>query len=159
MLGEGLFMAVDDLVGVVVEVAEGYEAAALADFVGVGDCVGLGVAVEGWFGLFAEDAVLAPVFEGFGGAGVDVVGLLAGGQELLGLGVAGEVFAEDDADEVVGAGVVVALLHLRGDLVVGLGDDVFHLDASGVVTEGAEGVDASHAVGILLWCADLIVRG
>ena len=83
--------------------------------------------------------------KGLGGAGVDVAGLFAGGEEVLRLGVAGEVFAEDDTDEVVGAGVVVALLHLGGDLVVGLGDDVFHLDAGGVVTEGAEGIDASHA--------------
>ena len=149
MLGEGLFVPVDDFVGVVVEVAEGDEAAALLDLIGVGDGVGLGVAVEGWFGLFAEDVVLAPVFEGLGGAGVDVVGLLAGGEEVLGLGVAGEVFAEDDADEVVGAGVVVALLHLRGDLVVGLGDDVFHMDAGDVVAECAEGVDTGHAVGVL----------
>ena len=36
MLGEGLLVAVDDLVGVVVEVAEGDEAAALADLVGAG---------------------------------------------------------------------------------------------------------------------------
>ncbi len=129
VLGEGLFVAVDDLVGVVVEVAEGDEAAAFADLVGMGDGVGLGVAVEGGLGLFAEDVFFAPGFEGLGGAGVDVVGLLAGGEEVLGFGVAGEVFAEDDADEVVGAGVVVALLHLRGDLVVGLGDDVFHVDA------------------------------
>ncbi len=32
VLGEGLLVAVDDLVGVVVEVAEGDEAAAFADF-------------------------------------------------------------------------------------------------------------------------------
>ena len=76
-----------------------------------------------------------------GGAGVDVVGPLAGGQELLRFGVAGLVFAEYDADQVVGAGLVVAILHGRGDLVVGLGDDVFHLDAGGIVTEGAEGID------------------
>ena len=57
VLGEGLLVAVDDLVGVVVEVAEGDEAAALADLVGAGDGVGLGVAVEGGLGLFGEDAV------------------------------------------------------------------------------------------------------
>ena len=59
----------------------------------------------------------------FGGAGVDVVGFFTGGQEVLRFRVAGFVFAEDDADEVVGAGFVVALLHRGGDLVVGLGDD------------------------------------
>ena len=63
-----------------------------------------------------------------------------------GVGVAGLVLAEDDADEVVGAGLVVALLHGGGDLVVGLGDDILHVDAGGVVTEGVEGVEAGHAV-------------
>ncbi len=47
VLGEGLLVAVDDLVGVVVEVAEGDEAAAFAGFGGAGDGVGLGVAVDG----------------------------------------------------------------------------------------------------------------
>ena len=69
-----------------------------------------------------------------GGAGVDV----------LGFGVVWLVLAEDDTDEVEGALLVVGLLHGRGDLVVGLGDDVFHADAAGVVAEGAEGVDLSH---------------
>ncbi len=57
MLGEGLLVAVDDLVGVVVEVAEGDEAAAFADLVGAGDGVGLGVAVDGGLGLFGEDVL------------------------------------------------------------------------------------------------------
>ena len=80
----------------------------------------------------------------FGGAGVAVVGLLAGGQEVLRLGVAGLVLAEDDADEVVGAALVVALLHVGRDLVVGLGDDVLHADAGGVVAKCAKGIDAGH---------------
>ncbi len=122
VLGEGLLVAVDDLVGVVVEVAEGDEAAALADFVGVGDGVGLGVAVEGGLGFFGEDVLAAPGAQGVGGAGVDVCSLQSGVGR-------GNVLAEDDADEVVGAGLVVALLHGGGDLVVGLGDDVFHVDA------------------------------
>ena len=53
-------MAVDDFVGVVVEMAEGDEAATLADLVGVGNGIGLGVAVEGGLGLFGEDVLLAP---------------------------------------------------------------------------------------------------
>ena len=75
--------------------------------------------------------------------------LFAGGQEILGFGIAGLVFAEDDADEVVGAGLVVALLHGGGDLVVGLGNYSFQVDTGGVVTEGAEGVETGHAVLIL----------
>ena len=72
VLGEGLLVAIDDLVGVVVELAEGDEAAALADFVCAGDGVGLRVDVEGGLGLFFQDAFGAPVVEGRGGAGVDV---------------------------------------------------------------------------------------
>ena len=47
VLGKGLLVAVDDLCGVIVEVAEGDEAAALAGLVGSGNGVGLGVAVDG----------------------------------------------------------------------------------------------------------------
>src|SRR5580658_1753000 len=101
---------------------EGDEAAALAHLGGVGHGVGLRVAVERGLGLLGEDAFAAPVAQVLGGAGVDVVCLLAGGEELLRLGVAGLVLAEDDADQVVGTQLVVALLHLRRDLVVGLGD-------------------------------------
>ncbi len=88
--------------------------------------------------------------EGVGGAGVDV----------LDLGIVLEVLAEDDANQVVGAGLVVAILHGRGDLVVGLGDDVFHVDAGGVVAKGAEGVDTGHAVLVSPKIdMELIVRG
>ena len=134
MLGEGLLVAVDDVVGVVVEMTEGDEAATFSGFFRAWDFVGLGVAVEGGVGLFLEDAFGAPFFEGGGGAGVDVVGV----------GVVGLVLAEDDADEVVGAGGVVAVLHGSRDLVVGLGDDVGHVDESWIVTECAEGVQACH---------------
>ena len=56
VLGEGLFVAVDDLFGVVVEVTEGDEAAAFLRGMRAGDDVGLGVAVEGGLRLLAEDA-------------------------------------------------------------------------------------------------------
>jgi hypothetical protein len=80
VLGEGLLVAVDDLFGVVVEVAEGDEAAALAGFGGAWDGIGLGVAVDGRLGFFGEDVIFAPGVEVLGGAGVDVVGLFAGGR-------------------------------------------------------------------------------
>ena len=83
-------MAVDDFVGVIVEMAESDEAAAFANVIGVGDGVGLGVAVESGLGLFGEDAFFAPGAEGFGGAGVDVLLLRVGG----------EMLTEDDADEI-----------------------------------------------------------
>ena len=148
VLGEGLLVAVDDVVGVVVEVAEGDEAAAGLDLLGAGDGVLLGVAVEGGLGFFAENAFSPPGGERLGGAGVDVV--LRGGRIGLGgegIGVPGLFAAENDADQVVLRAVVVGLLHGGGDLVVGLGDDVFHADLLGIVTQGAEGVDAGHGVG------------
>ena len=114
VLGEGLLVAVDDLVGVVVEVAEGDEAAAFADFGCAGDGVGLGVAVDGGLGLFGEDVVATPLVEGLGGAGVDVVSLFARREEVLWFGVVWLVFAEDDADEVVGAGFVVSAVAWPG---------------------------------------------
>lgn len=132
-------MAVDNLVGVVVEVAEGDEAAPLAGFGCTWNDVGLGVAIDGGHGFFGEDALAAPVVEVLGCAGVDVILVV----------VAGLVFAKNDTDEVVGAGLVVTLLHGGGDLVVGLSDDSLQIDAGGVVTEGAERVKASHAFSVL----------
>ena len=146
VLGEGLLVAVDDFVGVVVEVAQGNEAAAGSYFLRAGDGVGLGVAVEGGLGFLAEDFLAAPGGEGFGGTGVDVLGDLAFWEGGEGVGVGGLFFAQDDADEVVFGAVVVGLLHFRGDFVVGLGDDVFHADFVGVVAEGFEGVNAGHEV-------------
>ena len=74
-----------------------------SEFSGDRHLISLRIAVEGEFAFLGEDALGAPGFEVLGGAGVTVVGLFAGGQELLRLGVAGFVLAEDDADEVVGA--------------------------------------------------------
>ena len=135
VLGEGLFVAVDDVVGVVRELAECDEAAALADLVRAGDLVGLGVAVERRRGLGLQDAFFAPLCERGGGAGVDVGACFC---------IFGELLAEDDSDQVVRAERVVALLHRRRDLVVGLGDDVGHIDACGVITKCAERIETSH---------------
>ncbi len=140
VLGEGLLVAVDDLVGVVVEVAEGDEAAALADLVGVRGRCRSGSSRRGRARTLRRGC--APCASRGGTR-------RRGCRRCSDRSVAGLVFAEDDADEVVGAGFVVALLHGRGDLVVGLGDDVLHVDAGGVVTEGAEGVEAGHAVLLL----------
>ena len=143
MFWECLLVTVDYLLGVVVEVSESDESAALAGLSGVGNGIGLGVAVEGWFGLFGEDAIFAPCVEVLGCAGVDVMGV-RNVKSIVGL-----VFSEDDSDEVVRAGFVVPLLHGRRDLVVGLGDDIFHVDAVCVVTECAERVDTGHAGQVL----------
>src|SRR5438270_5258887 len=51
--------------------------------------------------------------------------------DVLRVGVAGQLAAKDDADEVVGARRIVGVLHFGGNLVVGLGDDVLQVDAIG----------------------------
>ncbi len=54
--------------------------------------------------------------------------------------------AQDDADQVVQAALVVSLLHRRGNLVVGLGDDVFYAHHAWVVPQCAEGINSGHAL-------------
>ena len=51
---------------------------------------------------------------------------------------------EDNSDEVIWAGRVVALLHGRGDLVVGLGDHLRGGDPLQVVAKRAKGKYVSH---------------
>jgi hypothetical protein len=74
-----------------------------------------------------------------GGAGVDAFAAL--GIEEFGQ-------AEDDANQVVGAALVVGLLHGRGDFVVGLGDHVFKPDCGGIVAPGAKWINAGHEEGL-----------
>src|SRR6185312_5209163 len=119
VLGERLFVAIDDVVGVVVQMAERDESPPLPNLVGSGHGVGLRVAVQRRLRFFAQNALSAPFVQGRCGAGVDVVGV----------GIAGVVLAENDADQVVRTGLVVGVLHGRRNLIVGLRDDVFKIDA------------------------------
>ena len=61
-----------------------------------------------------------------------------------GVGVAGLPFAQNDTNEVVFRPVVVGLLHLRRDLVIRLGNDIFHADLLRVIPQGAERVNTCH---------------
>jgi len=54
-------------------------------------------------------------------------------------------FAKNDANQIVGAGIIVAILHGRRDLVVGLGYDLGEIDPGGVIAQGAERCDISHS--------------
>ena len=152
VLGEGLLVPVDHLVRVLVEMPQRDEPSPFAHLLATsrGACmrhgVGLRVAVERGLGLLGQDPLPAPLAQPLRRARVDVVRLRACGQKLLGLGVVRLMLAQNDAHQVVRTRLVVALLHLGGDLVVGLGDHVLHPDAAGVVAKCAERIDAGHAV-------------
>jgi len=53
-------------------------------------------------------------------------------------------FAQDDSDQVVGAGFVIAILHRRGNFVVGLGHDLLQRYAIGIVTQSSKWGDDCH---------------
>src|ERR1700679_3467210 len=55
--------------------------------------------------------------------------------------------SKNKADQVIGAAVVIRLLHRWRDLVIGLSDDILQADERRVVAQCAERVDASHAGG------------
>ena len=85
--------------------------------------------------ILFQDALRGPVFEVPRGARVNVI---AAGVGLVAL-------AENDAHQVVGAGLQIALPHLRGDFVVRLGYQVLEGAGLGGVAEGLERKDVSHA--------------
>jgi len=136
-------MREDDLLGVVVELAEGDEAAALFEEAGAGDAEALGVGVDAGGFFLGEDAELSPDVELACSAGVDA--FAAFGIEEFGQ-------AEDDSNQVEGAALVVGLLLGGRDFVAGLGDDVFKADCGGIVTPCAKGIEASHlGIGYRVW--------
>jgi hypothetical protein len=70
-----------------------------------------------------------------------------GGSASIGIvygGVVGLAFAENDPDEIVGACSVIAFLHFRRNLVVGLGRYVRKGDVIEVITEGTERFYVGH---------------
>jgi len=53
-------------------------------------------------------------------------------------------FAQDDANQIVGTGIIVPALHFRRDFVVGLGQNLGQIDPGGVISQSAERFDVSH---------------
>ena len=138
-LGKGLLVAEDDLLGVVVELAEGDKAAPLLDDFGAGDAETLRVGEDAGVFFLDEDALFAPGAEVAGGAGIDA---------LSAFGIEEFREAEDDAHQIEGAALVVGLLHGGRDLVVGLGDDVVQANCGGIVAPGAKWINAGHTEGL-----------
>ncbi len=129
-------MAEDDAVRVVFDPAQGDDAAPLHFSGPAGRREALHIKVERGFGVLQKNALLAPVLKRPGRTGVPV---------LPGM-VAGVLFAKDDAHQVVRAGCVVAILHLRGDLVVGLGDNLWNRYPGRVITKRAKGFYVGHGL-------------
>jgi len=94
----------------------------------------LGVGIEHGVGVLEEDGVLAPLGKHRRGAAIDVLAVIAG-----------FALPQNDAHQVVRTGRVIALLHLRRDLVVRLGDDIRQPHPGGVVAQGGEGEDPGHS--------------
>ena len=122
-LGERLFVAEDDLLGVVVQLAEGDKAAPLLQVSASRNLELLRVGEDAGILLLDQNALLTPGAEIARGSGVDA---------FAPLGVKEFRQAQNDADQIVRAALVVGLLHGGRDFVVGLGDHVTQLyDAKG----------------------------
>ena len=103
-LGERLLVAEDHLVGIFMKAAEGDEAAAFFDLVGSGDAEALGVGEDAGIAFLDENGLFAPCLEIAAGAGVDA---------LASLGIKKFGQSQNNADQVVGAALVISLLHGR----------------------------------------------
>ena len=135
---------------VVFDPAQRDDAAPLQFSGSAGHCKALHIKVERGLGILQKDALLAPVPKRLRRTGVPV---------LSGV-VAGVLFPQDDAHQVVRAGGVVAVLHLRSDLVVGLGDDLWDRDPGRVITKRAKGFNVGHGLKLSLKLyKSLLARG
>src|SRR4029077_10703070 len=105
-------MAIDDFRVIVFQPSQGDEPLPFLYRAAVARSEALGIGINRWNGVVAQDSACAPIAKMLGSAGVYIV-------LCIFLGFAA---TEDNAYEVVRAGRVIALLHLRRDLVVRLRD-------------------------------------
>src|SRR5437660_2071093 len=133
-LGMGLLVPEDHLVGVVMHLSQCNEAAPLGHVMVAGSRECLGIEVYRRFRVLFQDAACPPVMQVFGCTGIDV--------EPRTIGLPGA--PQDDADQVMLAQFVVLVLHLRGNLVIGLRDHVPNANLVRVVTKCFEGDYLCH---------------
>ncbi len=139
-LAQGLLVAIDDLVRVFMELSNGDEAATLFNDGGSGNGEALRISEDAGLLLLNQDAFFAPGLQIRCGARVDT---------FTPLGVKEFRQAENDADEIVGAPLVVCLLHGGRDFVVRLSGDVLKPDFCGVVMPCSKWIDAGHGQELL----------
>src|SRR5581483_1358159 len=111
--------------GVVLNFPQGDETAALDRSSAVRRRKALDIVVQRGFVVLPQNMRLAPLLKMFGGAGINVTMVTIPGLRS----------SQDDANQVIRARVMVLLLHLRSDLVVGLGNNLRHGYPGRVVTE------------------------
>ena len=128
-------MAKNHLLGIIVELAQGDKAPALLHNLSAGNLEALRIREDAWVLLLRQDALLAPGAEVARGSRVDAFAPLR--IEEFGQ-------AENDSDQVVGAALVVSLLHRWGDFVVRLSYHVVQPDNGRIVAPCTKWVNAGH---------------
>ena len=129
-------MTEDYAVGVLVQFSQCDESAAFSLSVRARHCEALGVSKHTRSFLLHQDSLLAPGLEVAGRARI---------YAFSPFGIEEFRQAEDDADQVVRAALVVSLLHGRGDFVIRLCHNGVQPDSAGVISPGSEGIDVGHA--------------
>ena len=119
--------------GVVLDLAQGDETTAFVLCYCAQRGKTLRIGIDRRLRILQEYALSPPVPKVAGSAGIDVVAVAAG-----------LALSQNDAHEVVGTGRVVAFLHLRSNLVVGLCDHLRNIDPARVITQGAKRCKVSH---------------
>ena len=132
-------MAEHHLVGVFVHLSESDKAAALLYDVISRNLKALRIGENAGVLFLGQNALFAPGSEVLCGARINAFTLF---------GVKQLRQSEDYTDQVVGAALVIGLLHGRRNLVIGLRDDVFEADSRWVVPPGAKGINAGHEEGL-----------
>src|ERR1051326_2237190 len=134
-LGEGLLVAEDNPVSVIVQAAQRDNAATLGHVARARYRKRLGIDEDSRSFIFCQKTGRAPVVKIFGSASINI--------KRRGIGFTG--LAQNDANQVVRAALVIGGLHFRRDFVIGLGQHVFQLHLLGIVTKSLKWNDFSHA--------------
>src|SRR5215470_666065 len=129
-----LLVAKNNAGGIVLYPAESDEPTALHFLVSAWNSKPLRVNIDRRLRVLNEDALPSPIEKKSSSASISI---------LTGM-VTGLLLAENNADEIVGACGVIAVLHLWRDLVVGLSDHIAKGNPCRIITEGAKRLDVSH---------------
>ncbi len=124
----------DYAVRVIVQPAQHREPATFRQIAGARNGERLRVEIDGRLRVLLENASRAPIVQILRRPRIDVEGI----------GVGFAVTAQNDPHQIVGAFFVVLALHLRRDLVVGLGDNVFQADLVWIIAKGLKGKNLCH---------------
>src|SRR5580704_2091013 len=127
-------MSENHVLGVVLQPAERNKSPALQLLASSGNREMLRVAVDRRLGILKKNPLPPPILKVRCRPSVSVISRAVGRFPL----------AQNDAHQIMRAGGVVALLHLRRDLVVGLSDDFGEINPSRVVSQSTERSNVGH---------------